>query len=246
MNTTDLYLENELAVALAGYADRSPEALDLLGTLRDGWDRADAAGLPPRVAVRGLTGSARAYMVAWLQRRSERTVLYVVPHGEAFEAARDDVEFFRGRGATMAFPEPDTLPYDATSPHPSLVAERLEVLARLAAGQSGVVVATVRGVLQRLPRPEKLARSVLRLKVGEDVDPHAFLERLVFMGYERLPEVESVGTFARRGGILDVFPVGDSDPLRVEFDGDTIASLRRFDAGTQRSLEKLTDARVLP
>lgn len=246
MNTTDVYLENELAVALAGYADRCPEALDLLGTLRDGWDRSDAAGLRPRVAVRGLTGSARAYLVSWLQRRTERTVLYVVPHGEEFEAARDDIEFFRGRGATMAFPEPDTRPYDATSPHPSLIAERLEVLARLAAGQSGIVIATVRGVLQRLPRPEKLARAVLGLKVGDDVDPHALLERLVFMGYERLPEVESVGTFARRGGILDIYPVGDTDPLRIEFDGDTIASLRRFDAGTQRSLEKLGEARVLP
>ena len=254
MTTTDVYLTDDLAERLAQYADKSPEALDLLATLKDGWNRADGptgsargyAGKRPRVAVRGLTGSARAYLVSWIQRRTDRPVLYVVPHGEAFEAARDDVEYFRGRGATFAFPEPDALPYDPSSPHPTITAERLETLGRLAAGDSGVVVATVRGVLQRVPRPEKLARALLRLRVGEDIDPRALLERLVFLGYERLPEVESVGTFARRGGILDIYPVGQTDPLRVEFDGDTIASLRRFDAGTQRSLEKLPDARVLP
>ncbi|MBK7367127.1 MAG: transcription-repair coupling factor [Candidatus Eisenbacteria bacterium] len=246
MSTTEVFLENELAVRLAELADRAPELQDLLGTLRDGWDRADAAGLRPRVAVRGLTGASRAFLASWLQRRTGRTVLYVVPHGEAFEAARDDLEWFRGRGATMAFPEPDNLPYDSSSPHPVIVAERLGTLARLAAGETGVVVATVRGVLQKLPRPERLGRAVLHLHVGSEVDTHALLERLVFLGYERLPEVESVGTFARRGGILDIYPVGETDPLRVEFDGDTVSSLRRFDAGTQRSLEKLQDARVLP
>jgi transcription-repair coupling factor (superfamily II helicase) len=244
--TTDLYLRDELAERLASLAERSPQARDLLATVRDGWDRSDAAGKLPRVAVRGLAGSARAYLAAWLQREIDAPLLYVVAHGEAFEAARDDVEYFRGRGATLAFPEPDTLPYDPSSPHPSVTAERIDVLSRLAAGESGVVVATVRGVLQRVPKPDKLAKSVLTLRTGADVDPRELIERLVFMGYERLPEVESVGTFARRGGILDIYPVGQADPLRVELDGDTIASLRRFDAGTQRSLEKLGDARVLP
>jgi transcription-repair coupling factor (superfamily II helicase) len=246
MTTSDVFLHDELAESLARQGERSPELRDLLATLRDGWGRADAAGRIPRVAVRGLAGSSRAYVVSWLQRQLDAPLLYVVAHGEAFEAARDDLEYFRGRGETLAFPEPDTLPYDATSPHPSVTAERLETLARLAAGESGVVVATVRGVLQRVPRPEKLARSVLVLRTGEDVDERELLERLVFMGYERLPEVESVGTFARRGGILDIWPVGQGEPIRAELDGDTIASLRRFDAGTQRSLEKLAAARVLP
>ncbi len=246
MSTPDVYLRDELSERLAGYGERSPELRDLLGCVRDGWSRADAAGKRPRVAVRGLAGSSRAYVAAWLQRRIDAPVLYVVPHGEAFEAARDDLEYFRGRGATLAFPEPDALPYDPSSPHPSITADRLDALARLAAGEKGVVLATVRGVLQRVPRPDKLARAVLVLRANEEIDERALLERLVFMGYERLPEVEAVGTFARRGGILDVWPVGQPEPLRVELDGDTVASLRRFDAGTQRSLEKLGEARVLP
>ncbi|MCE9627535.1 MAG: DEAD/DEAH box helicase, partial [Candidatus Eisenbacteria bacterium] len=87
---------------------------------------------------------------------------------------------------------------------------------------------------------------LLSMRTGEETDPLQLVERLVYLGYERYPEVEAVGQCARRGGILDVWPVGWGDPLRIEFDGDTIASLRRFDAGTQRSLEKLGEARVLP
>jgi transcription-repair coupling factor (superfamily II helicase) len=109
-----------------------------------------------------------------------------------------------------------------------------------------VVLTTVRGVLQKVPRPTRLHGARLDLRTGADADPMALVERLVFLGYERFPEVEAVGHCARRGGILDVWPVGWNDPLRIEFDGDTIASLRRFDAGTQRSLEKLGEAAVLP
>jgi transcription-repair coupling factor (superfamily II helicase) len=237
MNAPEVFLTDALASSLLSHAGQSAVARELLAMLRD---------KRPRASLRGLTGSARAYFVAWLQRELDVTVLYVVPHGEAWEMARDDVEYFRGRAATLAFPEPDTLPYDSSSPHPSVTAERLDTLARLGAGDHGVVVATVRGVLQKVPRPGRLASAVLSLKTGADIEPHRLLERLVFLGYERFPEVESVGHCARRGGILDVWPVGWNDPLRIEFDGDAIASLRRFDAGTQRSLEKLAEARVLP
>ncbi len=244
------FLRDELAERIAGLAARLPEAGPLLAACRPGGRRA---------AVRGRTGSARGYLVSWLQRHTGRTVLYVVAHGDAYEEARDDLEYFRGPAATLALPEPDTLPYDPSSPHPGITAQRLDTLARLAREAaasrvargpegrgSGVVLATVRGVLQKLPRPERLRRGVLELSVGSDYDPGALMERLVFMGYERLPEVEAIGQFARRGGILDVYASGLADPLRLEFDGDTLVSLRRFDASTQRSLEQLPDARVLP
>src|SRR5499427_3643289 len=244
MSTRDVFLKDALAESLADRPGQSPAARELLAALRD--EGAHPHARRPRVAVRGLTGSARAYLVSWLQRELDRPLLYVVRHGEAWETARDDVEYFRGRAGTLPFPEPDALPYDPSSPHPSVTAERLDTLARLAAGEHGVVVATVRGVLQKVPQPAKLARALLALRTGEEVAPERLVERLVFLGYERYPEVESVGHCARRGGILDVWPVGWNEPLRVEFDGDSIHSLRRFDAGTQRSLEKLQAARVMP
>jgi transcription-repair coupling factor (superfamily II helicase) len=243
--TTETFLQDDLAESLARHAGRLPEARELLAHL-SGAGRAAPGRFVPRVAVRGLTGSSRGYLTSWLQRATGRMVLYVTAHGDAFDEARDDVEYFRGPGATLALPEPDTLPYDPSSPHPGITAQRLETLSRLAGGATGVVIATVRGVLQKVPKPARLARSVLTLRAGADADPATLVERLVFMGYERLPEVEAVGHFARRGGILDIYPVGLADPVRVEFDGDTIASLRRFDAGTQRSLEQLAVAEILP
>jgi len=237
----ETYLKDDLAESLARYAARLPEAPALLAALRNG-----APGAAPRVAVRGLTGSAGGFLASWLQRETARTLLYVVPHGEAFDEARDDLEYFRGPGETLAFPEPDALPYDPSSPHPGVTAQRLETLGRLAARGTGVVLATARGLLQRVPRPARLERAILRLGVGADYDPLKLIERLVFLGYERLPEVEAVGHFARRGGILDIYAAGLADPLRLEFDGDTLVSMRRFDAGTQRSLEQLPAATVLP
>ena len=158
MSTRDVYLKDVLAESLAELPGRSPAARELLSMLRDGGTRPKdgsgrADGRRPRAAVRGLTGSARAYLVSWLQRELACPLLYVVRHGEAWETARDDMEYFRGRAATLAFPEPDALPYDPSSPHPSVTAERLDTLARLASGEHGVVVATVRGVLLKVPKP---------------------------------------------------------------------------------------------
>jgi transcription-repair coupling factor (superfamily II helicase) len=236
VSVTEVFLRDDLAESLITRVERLPEARALL-------EGCTAGG---RTAVRGLTGSARALLTAWLHRVTGKTVLVLAPHGDPFDELRDDLEYFAGAGAVLAFPEPDNLPYDPASPHPGITAQRLETLERLARGEPGIVLATVRGLLQRLPRPGRLERAVLRLRVGSDYDPAQLLERLVFLGYERLPEVEAVGQFARRGGILDIYAAGLPDPVRLEFDGDTLASLRRFDPGTQRSIEQLAEAVVLP
>ncbi|HTM57460.1 MAG TPA: transcription-repair coupling factor, partial [Candidatus Udaeobacter sp.] len=246
---TETWLTDDLAERVVTRAGEIPEARELLSFLEGRTGRNDGAELPRRVALRGLTGSARAWMAAWLERARTKLVLYVVGHGEAFEEARDDLEYFCGAGRTLAFPEPDQLPYDASSPHPAITAARLETLARLSANDAppaGVVLTTARGLLQRVPAPERLARAIARIGVGQELDPGRLMTRLVFLGYERLPEVEAVGHFARRGGILDVWPASSADPLRLEFDGDTLVSLRRFDPTTQRSLEQLGAATLLP
>src|SRR5258706_6496358 len=155
MSAPDVFLKDTLAESLAAHAGRSSAARELLVMLRDGAERHEpgrAAPGPekakrPRAAVRGLTGSARAFLVSWLQRELGRPLVYVVRHGEPWEAARDDVEYFRGRAATFAFPEPDASPYDPSSPHPSVTAERLDTLARLAAGECGVGLAPVSALL---------------------------------------------------------------------------------------------------
>ena len=242
----ETYLRDALAESLCDLAGRLLEARQLHGHLEHATRVTQAGKQSVRVAVRGLTGSAPAWLAAWLQRTTGRTVVVLTAAGDTFEEARDDLEYFGGAGRVLALPEPDTLPYDPASPHPGITAQRLETLSRLSHGERGIVLATARGVLQRLPSPQRLEGALIGLNVGGDADPMALAERLVFMGYERLAEVESSGHFARRGGILDIYPAGAADPVRLEFDGTTIISMRRFDAGTQRSLEPLTSVRILP
>ncbi|TMQ73378.1 MAG: transcription-repair coupling factor [Candidatus Eisenbacteria bacterium] len=234
----DTWLKDSLAEALLDQAGELPEAFALL----------EAARRERPGKVRGLTGSARALLTAWLQRVSDRAILCVVPQGEPFEAWRDDLEFFAGRGVLLPFPEPDNLPYDPSSPHPGITAQRLETLSRLASGEGPrtVVLATARGLIQRVPAPERLLAARIAVRAGKTHAPESLVVRLVALGYERLPEVEAMGQFARRGGILDIYPVGLDDPVRLEFDGDVVESIRRFDAGTQRSIEHLTELTVLP
>src|SRR5262245_15266221 len=120
----EVYLEDELAQSLARDVETIPEARELLAFLRGEWGRNDTAELPRRIAVRGLTGSARALLTAWLQRATGRTVLYLVGHGEAFDEARDDLEYFRGAGAVVAFPEPDNPPVDVALSPPGTTGQR--------------------------------------------------------------------------------------------------------------------------
>src|SRR5262249_56670882 len=107
-----------------------------------------------------------------------RTVLMLTAHGEPFEEANDDLEYFAGPGGMLSFPEPDQLAYDASSPHPAITAQRLETLARLVAGREAgtdagnVVLATVRGLLQRGPKPAQLAAAIARPSVADECGPH--------------------------------------------------------------------------
>ena len=235
----ETYLRDPLAESLV--ESDLPEAAELFAAL--GTDAGP-------VAVRGLTGSAAALLTARLQRAAGKTALCLVPHGERFDEWRDDLEYFAGPAGFLALPEPDNQPYDPSSPHPGITAQRLETLSSLATAEDGsasrIVLTTVRGLLQRVPKPERLAEAVLRIRVGGTLPPDTALAHLVRLGYERFPEVESIGHFARRGGILDIYPVGLADPIRLEFDGNTVVSLRRFDAATQRSLEQLENSVVLP
>ena len=120
MSVTETYLEDALATSLIRYAERLPEAQRLLAVLGEGWGRDDTRPVAARLAMRGLTGSARGWLAAWLHRSLGGTLLLVAPHGEGFEELRDDLEYFRGPGHVLVFPEPDVLPYDTVSPHPVL------------------------------------------------------------------------------------------------------------------------------
>ena len=177
--------------------------------------------------------------------------------GPVIHIARDDkrLEAMRVALAVMApgllvldLPAWDCLPYDRISPNPEVSARRMATLAGLAHGLTGpfVLLTTLGGAMQRLPARDVIRGASFSARVGTRVDEahlKAFLSR---MGFSPVSTVAEPGDYAIRGGIVDIWPPGISGPVRLDFFGDTLDGLRRFDAVSQRTTEKLTAIDLAP
>ena len=171
--------------------------------------------------------------------------------------ARDDVRlsrlaealaFFAPQVVVFELPAWDCLPYDRVSPNPEIVSRRIGTLSALAAAPEGprVVLTTIAAALQRLPLREVWADARQRLIAGERLDAEDLSRFLQANGYVRVEAVTEAGDYAVRGGIIDVFPPGRGEPLRIDLFGDEIESLRTFDPTTQRSLGRIAAAELMP
>ena len=183
-------------------------------------------------------------------------VLLVVATDADIESAVDDVGFFLGalegsadaviEHQVLPFPSTQVDPYRGFAPHLKVASARARALHAIANGTARVVVASAAGLLTRLPEPEALLLASHEITPGIDIDPQALTNTLVAGGYEPADPVDAHGEFGRRGGILDIFPAGEELPVRIEFIGDTVESIRRFDPGTQRSVEPLDRFGIVP
>ena len=211
----------------------------------------------PAGAVAGLTPSAKAlYVAAAAHGLPQGVVLYVVPSDADLEQAVADVGFFiaaldglptdAADRAVLPFPSHEVDPYRGLAPHVGVTSARARVLHAVATGTARIVVASAAALFPRVSRPERLLRASIELKPGQDVPPTDLAELLTDAGFTREDPADEHGEFAIRGGILDVFPAGESLPVRLEFIGDTIESLRRYDASTQRSIETIDQISIVP
>jgi transcription-repair coupling factor (superfamily II helicase) len=165
------------------------------------------------------------------------------------EEARDaagDLSLFLPSPLVLHMPDRDLAPYEPGPVSPQLGAERLRSLNLLPGLKGGVVVATGAALQEALPSPERLRGFELAVAEGESVDRDRILEALVAGGYRRVDLVELAGDFAVRGSIIDVICPSLGRPLRIELDGDRVASLRHFAADSQRSLERVARAVLGP
>lgn len=193
----------------------------------------------------GLTGSSPALAVAELSQLLTRQIVVITADQTAADELTRELLFFNTINVSP-FPAWDVSPFEAASPHPDISGARLETLQRLLQGTSCTVVMPVAALAQRVIPRYSLDMASCSLKPGDEPDRDALLERLVQMGYSNCPLVEERGSFAVRGGILDIFPPSLSRPVRIEFFGDTVETLRSFDPLNQRSLEPLASLNLLP
>jgi transcription-repair coupling factor (superfamily II helicase) len=205
------------------------------------------------VSLSGVAGSLGALLAAAVRESfPERPLLFLSPDEEAGQNAKEDLEGLLGRGpggSVFWFPESDALEGQRW-PTDEVAGDRLAALAGLASGETGCVVVTTQAAI-REPTADRngLQASITTLKAGETPGPldlEELVERLVASGYERLPLVSDLGEVSVRGGIVDVFPHGKENPVRIEFLGDEVVSLREFDPITQRSVTSLEEVTLLP
>jgi transcription-repair coupling factor (superfamily II helicase) len=217
--------------------------------------RESLAARPP--GIHGLTTQAKALAVAGAAHdKAGEPVLLVVSADADIDGMIANVRFFLGAieglsdtqlgGAVLPFPSLQVDPYRALAPHMRVTSFRARALLALATGHARVVVASASALLPRLPDPSALLARSLGVKTGADLDPHGLAALLVDGGYTRQDPVDQHGEFCLRGGILDVYPPNELWPVRIEFVGDMVESIRRFDPDTQRSVETLDQFVVVP
>ncbi|MFP4191196.1 MAG: hypothetical protein ACLFU6_03900, partial [Candidatus Hydrogenedentota bacterium] len=198
----------------------------------------------------GLWGSAKTLLAVQLAQALERPLLIVTRGRIEAEAVHEDLMSFAGAEQAMHLPAWEVLPTDVMAPSDDIVAERMHTLQRLSEGfqasESRYAAAPVRSLLQCVIRREQLESQTMRLGVGDEYDLEGLAEQLVGLGYSREVMVEQRGQLSVRGGIFDVFPVSAELPYRIEFFGDEIESIRRFEPETQRSIEHTESITILP
>jgi transcription-repair coupling factor (superfamily II helicase) len=205
-----------------------------------------------RRRVSGLTFTARALYLPLFTRAANVPCLILVADNKAAEALHAAiVSACELTGAldpesVLRFPAHDVLPFENLSPHPEIQESRASTLWKIATGTARLVIAPVEAACMRLFPRDHYAALALHLKRGEEYLPDMLVEHLLSVGYTRVDVVEMPGQVTLRGGILDVYSPEMDRPVRVEFFGDEVESIRRFDPETQRSASTLDEALLLP
>jgi transcription-repair coupling factor (superfamily II helicase) len=208
----------------------------------------------PMPAVTGLSAAATAFHAATICQDS--VLLLVVPTDSVVEQMTGDARFFLANlqgldsatveRAVLPLPSQEVDPYRGLAPHLAVASARARALYGLASGTARLVVASARALLPRLSPPERLRAAGLSLGTGDEIPPQALAEALAVAGFVPEDPVDEHGEFCVRGGVLDFYPAHEAQPIRLEFIGDIIESVRRYDASTQRSLGALDRVSLTP
>ena len=191
---------------------------------------------------------AQPLVMADLARASSGRAVFIAPDDAAMRGVVDAATFFAPELEVIEFPAWDSLPYDRASPALSISAKRLAALHRLQAGKAKaqLVVTTANAVLQRVLTPFRIRESVREFKPGAEIGRESLGALLQRQGYGRTDTVIDKGEYAVRGSIVDIFPSGMDEALRLDFFGDELESLRTFDPNTQMSTGRLDSHLLLP
>ncbi|SFW51417.1 transcription-repair coupling factor [Selenomonas ruminantium] len=201
---------------------------------------------PQETLVYGLTGSQKHVVLAAAYSTAPQPLVILVHSNEAISDWREDLLSLLPGTEVLELPELDMMTVQAEARSMERSARRMDVLVRLMRKDNVIVLAKATAAVQKGMSRQDFARLSLNIGMGEEIPLEKLLQRLVQLGYEHADEVERIGQFSARGGIVDVYPINAENPVRIEFFGDEVDSLREFDLGTKRSLKNISSAAIMP
>ncbi|WP_068675830.1 transcription-repair coupling factor [Oceanobacillus sp. Castelsardo] len=196
--------------------------------------------------VAGLSGSARSMLVSVINQSITKPVLLVTHQLVHAQSLYDDLVVLVGEGNVHLYPVNELIASEIAFSSPELRSQRIEALTEWTKNKSGILIAPVAALKRILPPPNYWNKYQLTFTLGEEIDIEQYLTFLIDMGYERASMVTTPGEFSKRGGIIDIYPLTEENPIRIELFDEEIDSIRFFDAETQRSLSKLDEIIIKP
>ena len=198
------------------------------------------------ILLTGLAGGSVAFLLASLYEEREGNILFLTSNYDEGQGLADDLENLIGEDAVFFFPTRNVNPYEFRSPSGEVTGQRLAALSALLSPRKCVVIAPPQAVVEPTMAREIFLNTSLHLHVGQELEPDALARHLVSLGFNRVDAVEEVGDFVVRGGLIDFFSAASELPVRAEFFGDEVESLRHFDVRDQRTIERLDQVNLLP
>lgn len=183
----------------------------------------------------GAEDAQKAWILKALQEKPQPVVI-ITPDQKSALRWEEDMQFFSPNTEILSFPVVENADFAVTFTGTEALRGRMRALSALLEGKAVVVLATASEAAQLLPAPEKLLAEKLSVRLGDVLERENLLAQLTERGYERVDQVERCGHFAVRGDIIDIFPINEFHPYRVEFFDDEVDGIRQFDEDTQRSI----------
>lgn len=196
--------------------------------------------------VSGLSGSSRSLFVSTLYKKLNESIV-VVTHNllQAQKIYEDCIQLINEEEVYL-YPSNELIAAEMSIASPELRAQRIETLNILSRNKKAIIIAPVAGLRKLLPPMELWKKYQLHLKLGDQIDLNVFLNNIIRMGYSRVEMVSTPGEFSIRGGIIDIYPLTEPNPLRIELFDDEIDSIRTFFVDNQRSIDKLEEIWIGP
>lgn len=194
----------------------------------------------------GVTGTQKTALIAAAFQSKPRPTVIVTANRQNNEQYRADLAAFLPDASVVELPVVDVVTFTVAAKSVELAAQRMDVLSRMVRGETVIILASVEAAIQQVQPREEFEKNRITLSVNSPIRREQLIADLVSFRYERVDQIEGLGQFSVRGGIIDIFPVNRNKPLRLELFGDEVDSLREFDVVSQRSEANVNRCDIMP